>query len=154
MGAGQIWLTALDLVYEDDIEQKKGLRFEGIKVYRWVSASAAINSGQNKALLFNGNFIFEDGSTPEVFLGSGITNVVAGVYVSSDNAPQDSYFWVQVKGPVTLAIGLEGTPGSADALTHQTASSGTLTKRAVLDQPIDAYAVIAASDIVYLNAVS
>lgn len=58
----------------------------------------------------------------------------------------DSYFWIQIKGPATLAVALGGSAGDGDPLTATGAADKALTKAAESDtaavyKPVVAIAV-------------
>lgn len=78
--------------------------------------------------------------------GQEIGAGVAQAAVTADG----SYFWVQIKGPATVAVAIGGTPGDGDPLTCVGAADKALTKAAESDtaavyKPVVAFAVDASA---------
>lgn len=82
--------------------------------------------------------------TADVSDASG-QEIGAGVAQAAVTAT-NSYIWVQIKGPATLAVAIGGTPGDGDPLTCVGAADKALTKAAEADstgvyKPVVAIAV-------------
>ena len=152
MGApGQIWVTELDQTYGEDIEANKGLRLEDDKSYRWVKFAGAGAPNLVKGSVCDYNAITADGSTATVQRNTGVVTALFAGVVVANNPAQDSYGWIQVKGPADLNTSVPSSPLAGTKLTRTGANTDQLITADGLADPQAAVMINPITDTVMLT---
>ncbi len=127
------YLTRLTDVDTTDRESIGTLRFESGKMYKYVK----YNHGVGELDLVVGNVVgyFLNGADDYVVTADvssmDTLPVIAGIIVAATVTVDDSYIWIQIGGPGTLATTVEGTtPAAGDVICILT---GTTDKYAEID---------------------
>ncbi len=127
------YITKLTDNDSSDRETVGTLRFENNKMYKYVKydhgvAGLDLVVGDVVGYLLNeadSYFVTADVSSMDTI------PVMAGVIVAATVTADDSYIWIQIGGPVTLAATVEGTtPSAGDVLA---VLAGTTDKYAEID---------------------
>jgi len=132
-----------------DLEGIGVLRFEGAKVYKWVS----YNSGSGPVTAVAGNVVVYHGddsvvadSAADVTMDAGDGAVVAGVLQAI--IANGSFGWIQIKGVAVLTTALDS---GADGNSLIIGGDGTLAVSAAVTDGIAAIALDATAKIVLLD---
>jgi hypothetical protein len=139
---------------DTDTTDREGIgviRFEGAKVYKWVT----YNTGTGTVAAVAGNMTVYHGDNAYVTdsaadVTSDYTDGTIGAGVLQAVIANGSYGWIQIKGVATLTTGL--TAGAdGNALTAVGSTDGTLDVSALVTDAVVAFAVDASADIVLLD---
>lgn len=144
----KIWATKLTEFSTTDKEGIGAIRFEGAKVYKYVS----YNQGAGAVAAVAGNVAYYHGDDSYTASVANVTsdlsdsaNLGAGVLMSA--IPHGSFGWIQIKGVATLTTAL--TAGAdGNALTAVGATDGTLDVSAAVTDHVCAIALDASAKIV------
>jgi hypothetical protein len=146
----KIFETKLTDTSTSDLEGIGVLRFDGAKVYKWVT----YNSGTGTVAAVAGNMTSYHGddaySATAADVTSDYTDGVIGAGVLQAVIASGSYGWIQIKGVATLTTAL--TAGAdGNALTCVGAGDGTLDVSALVTDFVCAVALDASAKIVLLD---
>lgn len=122
------------------------------KVYIWAKFSAGADTPSKGDALGYVSSSF-DGYTVTSDVSAAIADVLAGAIQneSDTEVPSDGeYFWMQVKGPITLANTVADSAAAGDAICLDTAADGTAGK-AGASEPGGGWLIDATAKTVILN---
>lgn len=146
----KVFQTALTDTAATDIEGIGVIRFDGSKVYKWVSYNdAAVAAVAGQCVVYHGDDSVVADSAADVTsdYSDGASGVIAGVLQAA--ITDQEFGWIQIKGVAILSIALDsGTDG--DELIVGT-TDGSLAVRAAVTEMTAGVALDATAKIVLLD---
>ena len=145
-GIKKIFATGLTEVKPSTelVDDLGDIRFENGKIYKYVNyAQSTIAATAGSVVVYKGsNGYASNIVTGDYSEGASANRIAAGVVVGAISTSENSYVWVQIKGPATLSVTLGGTATDGSPLTVVGAS----------DKAMDLIQVTAATETVFAHA--
>lgn len=147
----KVFVTKLTDTSATDLEGIGVIRFEGAKVYKWISynsGSGTVAAVANSAVVYHGDNAVVIDSAADVTMD--ITDGVITAGVLQAIIANGEYGWIQIKGVAILNAALTGG-ADGNALTSLGAADGTLDVSALVTDFVSAVALDASAKIVLLQ---
>lgn len=152
-GLKKVFVTKLTDTSTKDLEGIGVLRFEGARVYKWVS----YNSGGDAVAAVAGNAVYYHGdnaavidSAADVTMDLTDSNGIAAGILQAVIA-NGSFGWIQIKGVAVMAIAFKaGADGNAMTAVGG-ATDGELDVSALVTDAIAGYAIDVSAKIILLD---
>ena len=150
-GLKKVFQTKLTDTTTTDVEGIGVIRFEGAKVYKWITynkGAGTVAAVANEAVVYHGDNAVVLDSAADVTMDVADGVITAGVLQAV--IPNGDYGWIQIKGVAILNSALtSGADGNA--LTSVAAGDGTLAVSALVTDFVSASAIDASAKIVLLD---
>ena len=147
----KVFITKLTDTSKDDLEGIGVIRFEGAKVYKWISynkGAGSVAAVANEVVVYHGDNAVVIDSAADVTMDISDGVVTAGVLQAV--IVDGSFGWIQIKGVAILNSALTGG-ADGNALTSLGAGDGTLDVSALVTDFVSAIALDASAKIVLLQ---
>lgn len=146
----KVFVTKLTDTSTKDLEGIGVIRFEGAKIYKWISYNKggdSVAAVAGRCVTYHGDDSIVADSAADVTMDISDGTIVAGVLqaVIADG----SYGWIQIKGVAVLGIALDS--GSDENALIVGTTDGSLAVRAAVTQQVAAIALDVTGKIVLLD---